>query len=165
MFFDDFDKYLLTIRRHIEKTNSSESDEKIKSLGFNFISENSFHDIIKEFDKETLSDCLNRLMREKNISAPKLYEKIGVNASTINKLLAGSKDRAERETIYKIVIGLNLNENETNDLMKKAGFQFSEHLFLDQVILYCVIKNEQIITPAAVDTFLNRNGHKPLFYK
>ena len=56
-------------------------------------------------------------------------KKIGVNASTINKLLAGSKDRAERETIYKIVIGLNLNKNETNDLMKKSGFQFSEYLF------------------------------------
>lgn len=106
------------------------------------ISINSFNESAdKSFElDESFSESVLRIIDEKELKDTEVYKKALLNRKLFSTLRSNKDYRPSKKTAISLCIALELNIDETNDLLKKAGFVLSHSNLFDVIIEYYIIK-------------------------
>lgn len=98
--------------------------------------------ILSKFEPdESFSECLIRMIDERNLLDPDVYKKANIDRKHFNHIKNDKYYRPKKETAIALAIGLKLNLNETNTLLERAGFILSNSSKFDLIIKYCIENN------------------------
>lgn len=87
---------------------------------------------------EKLSEYLDRMMRQKNLTPKELSKRCGLADGHIGRLRKGESDNLTVETILKLAKGLDVNPHEiftaASGIPVSEAPQIDPHLLLDQML-------------------------------
>lgn len=101
----------------------------------------SIDDIIKKRG-ETFQQHLFRLIDRRDLEDVKVYKKANIDRKLFSKLKSNVDYRPSKSTALAFAIALELNLDETMDLIGRAGYTFSPASIADLIICYCINKGE-----------------------
>ena len=110
--------------------------------------------------EETFTQMLFRLMELKRMSGPELCWAARIDRRLFSKIKTQSNYQPQKDTVFRLALGLQLTVSETQKLLETAGYSLSRSICKDRVIEYCIINERQIIRE--VNLLLKENGCKPL---
>lgn len=87
---------------------------------------------------ETFQECLFRMIDERGLKDSYVYNKANISRKLFSKIRSNREYQPSRKTVIQLAFGLELNLDETRDLMAKAGFAFSPGSKWDAVIQYLI---------------------------
>lgn len=99
------------------------------------IKKKSLDDVVNHLD-ETFSEMLLRLIDEKGLKDPQVYKKANVTKQTFSKIRNNIHYNPTKQTVLAFAIALQLNLDETKDLLLKAGYALSKSSYFDVIISY-----------------------------
>ena len=85
---------------------------------------------------ESFSQCLDRLMEEKGIKDPELWQKANLDRRQFQKIRSGSNHQPSRTAAAALAVALELNPRQAEELMAKAGYGFSQGSRFDRIVRY-----------------------------
>lgn len=108
----------------------------------------------QEFLSQTLTDYLNELMTDKNITVAKIAKNSGIG-EYVYKIFSGER-RATRDVLISVAFGMELSIEETQLLLRIAKFAvLDSRERRDSVIIYALSHD---MTVFECDDFLNENN-------
>jgi len=113
----------------ISEASNIQSFSKAKS------SKRSLDDVVNHLD-ETFSEMLLRLIDESGLKDPEVYKKANVTKQTFSKIRNNSKYNPTKPTVLAFAIALELNLDETKDLLLKSGYALSKSSRFDVIISF-----------------------------
>ena len=88
----------------------------------------------------TLSEYLNRLMAQKNLSAPEIYSRGEINRQVYDRLIQyGEPSRARKLTLLQIAIGILASQSETEQLLATCGYTIEYSSVQDLAFMFCIL--------------------------
>jgi hypothetical protein len=100
-------------------------------------------------------------VREKcNGTAPVAYKRAGISRQIYSRIVSDDGSTVDKRTAMRFCIGLQLEMNEAELLMKAAGFTFSATLPEDEVFAYCI--NNKIWNIEDINDIMVRSGLKSI---
>ncbi|HIT61792.1 MAG TPA: macro domain-containing protein [Candidatus Fimousia stercorigallinarum] len=85
---------------------------------------------------ETFSQMLLRLIDEKGYTDAQIYHKANIDRRHFSKIRKNAEYAPNRKTVIAFAIALELSLDEAKDLMKAAGFSFSDSTKFDVIIQF-----------------------------
>ena len=86
----------------------------------------------------TFSDTLMALIDASGEKPSKIYNSAGVSKQVFSKINSNSNYQPSKATAIAFCLALNLNLEETQDLLARAGFTLSKSSLFDVIIMYCI---------------------------
>ena len=96
-------------------------------------------DLMKEID-ETFSEALIRLIDQKGLKDPDVYKKANIDRKFFNKIKNNKNYKPSKATCVAFAIALELNLDETRDLIGKAGYALTHSSKFDIIIEYFILE-------------------------
>lgn len=93
-------------------------------------------DRINTFIDETWQETVLRLIDEKELKDSYVYKKASISKQTFSKIRSNVNYQPNKDTAIQICFGLELNLDNSLDLISKAGFTLSKSIKRDVVIKY-----------------------------
>lgn len=93
-------------------------------------------DRINTFIDETWQETVLRLIDEKELKDSYVYKKASISKQTFSKIRSNVNYQPNKDTAIQICFGLELNLDNSLDLLSKAGFTLSKSIKRDVVIKY-----------------------------
>lgn len=111
-------------------------------INFNLVlpSKRSLDDVIDELD-DTFVECLLRHIDESDLDDVQVYKKANIDRKLYSKIMSNYEYQPSKRTAIAFAIALELNLDETKDLLNKAGYSLSPSKKFDCIIEY-FIENE-----------------------
>lgn len=108
----------------------------------------------QEFLSQTLTDYLNELMNDKNITVAKIAKNSGIG-EYVYKIFSGER-RATRDVLISVAFGMKLSVEEIQLLLRIAKFAILDSREKrDSVIIYALSHNMSVFE---CDDLLNENN-------
>ena len=82
---------------------------------------------------------LFRLIVEKDMKNAEVYTRANMSKSHFSKIKNDPDYRPKKETVFALSVALKLDIEETNELMKKAGFSISHSFLFDTIVEYFIV--------------------------
>ena len=107
----------------------------------------SYSDIFRNSAKEeTFQVKLLKLIDQSGETDPMVYKRANVDRKLFAKIRKDENYKPSRKTAIAFAIALKLNLEETQDLLKRAGFSLSQSSTFDVIIRYCLDRRIYDIT-------------------
>lgn len=97
----------------------------------------SIDDVIKEKD-ETFQQYLFRIIDRKGLTDPEVYKKANIDRKHFSKIRGNVNYNPSRKTALALAVALELNLDETRDLLLKAGLALTHSSTFDLIMEYCI---------------------------
>ena len=101
--------------------------------------EYSLEDLMKRRG-ENFQECLFRLIDESGMTDVEVYKKANLDRKVFSKIRSNSRYLPKKQTALALAFALELNMDETKDLMGRAGIALSDSNKFDLIIEYCLQK-------------------------
>ena len=90
---------------------------------------------------ETFSQMVLRLMKERNMTAPELYNDACVDRKLFSKIKTNNNYQPKKYIAISFALALQLSLEDTKKLLESAGYALSRSNFKDLVISSCIEQN------------------------
>ena len=115
-----------------------------KSMCTNSVSGKTLHEYVKQMDR-SFQEMLFDLIDESGMSDVECYKKANVDKRTFSKIKSNKDYRPSKPTVIAFAISLQLNMDQTQELLATAGFTLSRSRVFDKIIRYFILnKNYDI---------------------
>ncbi len=104
---------------------------------------------------EPFATTLIRLIQAKNQNEVDIYKKANISRKLFSKIRCGKGYMPSKSTILALAIALELDMDETENLLKKAGFAFSPSQKLDVIVQFFIQHKDYNLT--TINTLLYHN--------
>ena len=84
------------------------------------------------------TETLFRLIDARRMTDAECYKKAGIDRRLFSKIRSDPSYRPSKSTVLALAIALELSEQETADLLRRAGFALSPSKAFDVIILYYI---------------------------
>ncbi len=87
---------------------------------------------------EGFQECLFRLIDERDMKDPDVYRKANISRKLFSKIRCNADYMPGKRTVLALAVALELNLDQTVDLLSRAGFAFSPGSIFDLIVKYCI---------------------------
>ena len=106
----------------------------------------------EEAKKKSFRTLVLQKMDELSLDSQTLYKRAGIDRKLFSKLKTESNYQPAKNTVIRYCLGFRLDEAETDEWMKSAGYWLSDTSGFDLAIRYCIDK--KIYDPIDVNILL-----------
>ncbi|MBR3747010.1 MAG: hypothetical protein IKN27_08635, partial [Selenomonadaceae bacterium] len=92
-------------------------------------------------DKETFAEYLLRYMNERGANPVEVYKRVNLDRRVFSKLRTNRHYKPHKRTLLVIAFGLELNVDEAENLLRRAGYSFSPYDKADIIIKFFFEQN------------------------
>jgi len=97
----------------------------------------SIEDII-DVQTETFQEMLFRHIDRRGLKDPDVYKRANLDRKLFSKIRSDVNYNPKKKTAIALAIALQLNLDETLDLIGRAGYTLSPASVFDQIVIYCI---------------------------
>ena len=87
---------------------------------------------------EGFQERLFRLIDERNLDDPEVYRKANISRKLFSKIRCNADYTPGKRTVLALAVALELNLDQTVDLLSRAGLAFSPGNIFDLIVRYCI---------------------------
>ena len=87
---------------------------------------------------ESFTTRLLRLIDERGLKDSTVYKQSNISRQHFSKIQCNREYNPKKKTVLAFAVGLHLSEDETIDLLKSAGYAFSDSSKRDWIVRYCL---------------------------
>jgi len=132
------------VKRHINSSvlhfTVCESPIYIEDDFYVDIQHNELEDFIKNNRKPTFNQVLFSFIDKKGTRDSYIYKKAGIDRRHFSKIRSNPDYRLGKNTAITLALALELNKEETDELLSAAGYSLTESDTFDLVIQFCLEK-------------------------
>lgn len=97
----------------------------------------SLQDVISQAG-ETFQESLLRMIDERGLDDTQVYKRANIDRRLFSKIRSNKEYNPKRQTAVSLALALELNMDETRDLLGRAGIALSCSSKFDLIISYCI---------------------------
>lgn len=102
-------------------------------------SRRNLEDLLEEVDA-TFSEALLGWISRKGKTDPEVYKKANIDRKLFSKIRSNAQYRPSKSTALALAIALELNLDETKDLIGRAGYALTHSSKSDIIIEFCILQ-------------------------
>lgn len=105
---------------------------------------------------ESLADCLNKLVAERDVKPADVMRRSGLKKAYFYSLLDGSRENPSRDVLIQLGFGFEMSFDEVQEFLKHRGAaQLYPRIPRDGVIIFCFQRGMSLVE---CDILLQENG-------